>query len=887
MMVLYSLEHTTESVRGLLTRHLFEIRPGVFVGRISNIVKKLLTDRVIEEDPFVDMIIAEEKQGDIVFESYGCPTRQIADIEGMTLIGKKTGFATDYYLDWFLAKPNKQLLSHLYETGYTARYLLTETILTSVSDWVALKLGISTDEAVAICAYLAAMHDTGKIAPQFQRELRNDLDILKKEFGLDIITKGYRHELYSAYIIKGYVHNSGMLSDVLMGHHQGNDKGFKAASRVHCPPGLAGNIKWDDKVVTPLLSWISDRFPVKPDTMDSIGKNWDNSLLEMLTGIVMLSDWIASGTVFSETNPSAPDYSADIQIKLDKLCTENHISRQFFKSGTYSQMFKINNPRPLQMTVEKALNEDAKFLCMIIEAPTGEGKTEAGLYAALKAVEDSKKDSLYVALPTGATSEAMIERVNSMLENLDIAYKAKLITGTSWLKHSDDREYQKEADLVFRKMKLLSSVAVGTVDQIMTAVQNTYYNEMKLSLLSSKVVLIDEIHSYDSYMLQMIKQLLRYFKEYRVPVILMSATLSMSMKQELLSIYDDNNKESGCKYPLVTVCRESGVKEYDCQSCQQGKTYSIEVVDAQYPKNIYREIIQAAEKGACVGVITNTVRTAVDTYKELNKMIGDDIDLYLIHARMPICWKEERIQELINLLGKDRQYRPEGAIVVSTSILEMSVDIDLDCLYTHLAPSDILLQRFGRVCRHTDEGTAREQGFVPYIKILDTGVSRPYDDELISKSKAEMNKYQQIIIPNDIRTIVDETYDDLKALEKKTLANIKRASWGTIEDPSEKGMARKYLPNKMMTFPTRFEEYETISVFMGTNEELETIKRNDASAEEYAEIYSRTIVSLPKPVFSDDMDLIEEGCVYFEGIHDGRQYYILDPVLGLISKDAI
>lgn len=887
MMVLYSLEHTTESVRGLLTRHLFEIRPGVFVGRVSSTVKKLLTAKVIEEDPLVDMIIAEEKRGDLVFESYGCPTRRIADIEGMTLIGKKTGFVTDSFLEWFLAKPNKQLLTHLYETGITAKYLLNESIMASVSDWIALKLQISNDEATALCSYLAAMHDIGKVAPQFQRELREDLDVLKKAFDLDIIKKGYRHELYSAYIMKKYVNNSGKLSDILMGHHQGNNKGFKAASRAVCPPGINGNTKWDDNVIIPLLAWINERFPVSPDTINSVVKYWENSLLEIFTGVVMLSDWIASGTVFSDTNPSASDYYTDIRKRLDNLCCDNNISRQIFNLGTYKQMFNIIQPRPLQEIVEKAIDEDPRFLCMFIEAPTGEGKTEAGLYAALNAINESGKGSLYVALPTGATSEAMIGRVNSMLHNLDIPYKARLITGTSWLKHSDNTEHQREADLVFRKMKLLSPVAVGTVDQIMTAVQNTFYNEMKLLLLSSKVILIDEIHSYDSYMLHMIKQLLKYFKEYRVPVILMSATLSMSMKHELLSIYDTNPPEQDFDYPMVTVCRESGIKEYKCISCQEGKKYSIDVVDAKAPEIIYKEAVQTAGKGACVGIIANTVRVAMDTYRGLKELDTDDIDLYFIHARMPIRWKEKRTQKLISLFGKDRKNRPQKAIVVATSILEMSVDIDLDCLYTYLAPSDILLQRFGRVCRHADDGTAREQGFIPFIKILDAGEFKPYDEQLIKKSKEVLGKYKQVSIPTDIRKIVDDTYSDIKALERKTLANIKRASWGTIEDPDEKGMARVYLPNKMMDFPTRFEEYETISVFMGTDEELDIIKRNDASAEEYAEIYSGTVVSLPKPSFSGDMALIEEGSVYFEDVYDGRKYFTLDSELGLIMKDVI
>lgn len=901
-MVTISLEHTTETVRGLLTRHTFEIRPGVFVGRISSSVKTLLIEKILKEDPLVDMVLAYEKDGDISFESYGLPTRGIADVEGMSLIKKST--AAISVLDKFYAKTNKLLATHLYETGKTAEYLLNNTMLSSIGDELSKLTGLSRPDTIVLCSYASAMHDIGKLAPAFQMALKGEEHISEymPKLGISVndIEQSYRHEIYSKLILQNYVigkiegiKNSKKenLPSVLISHHQGDDKGYKAANDKTYPNGVKGNSVWDENVVIPALDWIRTRFPVSDSLLMNVSENWNNSIYELLTGIVIISDWIASGRVFDGI---ASCNDAEITTCLDKFTATSNISKTEFKPTGFKEMFGITSLRPIQETIKGIIDKKPNFEMMLIEAPMGEGKTKCGLYAAIHSLVAANKNSLYVALPTGATASNMLKEVNGLMDDLDIKQKAELLTHTSWL--TQDKDSGKYMDLIFRKFKLFSPVAVGTVDQIMTAVQNVYYNEVKLALLSSKVVLIDEIHAYDAYMLSNIKRLLEYLHEYHVPVIMMSATLSDKLRNDLLSIYTDDTSDISMSYPMVTVCNDKKAEAHNCLSSQKGKKIKLVMDNKISISNIAEEVIETANKGTCVGIVVNRVQFATDLYTQLKKDAAKyDIPVYLLHSRMPIFWKEDRVKELTALFGPNREKRPQKAIVISTQIIEMSVDVDFDCLYTQLAPSDAILQRAGRVRRHNDAGTARERGFSPFVNVVCLSPKDdfnkklslvPYNEELLQNSQKVLKKYNEVIIPDDIPDIVNQTYDGIKSLEHEDSIKEIKARTTIIDDPKESYIEKTLLPNKQRYLSTRDEGIETITIFMGSNEELKTILDNTGTKEHYIDIYGNTIITTPIPKTEevDKMKIIEGGYKYFEGILDGRTVYELDIELGLVKS---
>ncbi|MBQ3590315.1 MAG: DEAD/DEAH box helicase, partial [Clostridia bacterium] len=203
---------------------------------------------------------------------------------------------------------------------------------------------------------------------------------------------------------------------------------------------------------------------------------------------------------------------------------------------------KPESLRPVQSVLDTYLSSKNEMpVLMILEAPMGEGKTEAGIYAALQMAEYWTKNGLYIGLPTAATSNQMHNRVNSLLETHHIG-AARLLHSMAWLEETDDTSV-KDADNEYSdwlkpsKRALLSPWAVGTVDQVLMSVLRVKYGVLRLLGLFGKVLVLDEIHAYDAYMSSIIKRLLEWCKVLKIPVVMLSATLPEEKRAELLAVY--------------------------------------------------------------------------------------------------------------------------------------------------------------------------------------------------------------------------------------------------------------------------------------------------------------------------------------------------------------
>jgi CRISPR-associated endonuclease/helicase Cas3 len=107
-----------------------------------------------------------------------------------------------------------------------------------------------------------------------------------------------------------------------------------------------------------------------------------------------------------------------------------------------------------------------------------------------------------------------------------------------------------------------------------------------------------------------------------------------------------------------------------------------------------------ARRGECLLWIRNTVDEAQETYRALQSAnCQDGPSIVLLHSRFPFFRREQLENDWMNQLGKDASNRPNGCILVSTQVAEQSVDIDADLLITDIAPTDMLLQRIGRLWR--------------------------------------------------------------------------------------------------------------------------------------------------------------------------------------------
>ena len=228
-----------------------------------------------------------------------------------------------------------------------------------------------------------------------------------------------------------------------------------------------------------------------------------------LLPLVILADWIASSAPFSELDETLADeaYFAASEELARHVVEENGLlsSTPFLKVTNYQQLWPTLAPdslRPIQRAILQLADPTAGLT--IIEAPMGEGKTEAGAFQAARLCAPWHKQGIYFALPTAATSNQMHMRIEEMLSSMGMG-GARLMHGTAWLverqrvlpenAETDDREIAYDWLRPLRRAMLAES-AVGTIDQAMMAAMPVKYGCLRLLGLMGKVLVIDEIHAY-------------------------------------------------------------------------------------------------------------------------------------------------------------------------------------------------------------------------------------------------------------------------------------------------------------------------------------------------------------------------------------------------------
>ena len=627
---------------------------------------------------------------------------------------------------WAKTAPKKSLINHMLETGIVAKCLTdTNGIYHPVLNRLSEITGCDSDTLLTKIVFICAIHDIGKIHPTFQGRDEETLEMLRQE-GLNQVSfdTRFRHEQYGANIFDRLsvddadMKNSDIISQIIRMHHQ---KEHKKNSDIDI-------IKIDDKekakkwrnIQNEIYDYIKNVFQF--DNLNLINKNISKSELfvvqNAILGIMITADWIASNHYVFDNQPykNIDEFLESRKIQVLKfLNNEGMIRQQIPVMQDFRSTFGFNG-RPVQNDVEKIVHKN-NIKCMLIESDCGSGKTEAALYAASVLGNRSGLSGIYMGLPTGVSAEAIQDRVDEFLTAHDMR-NTKLYTSKSMLLREPGK---KPVWTDMSRQRLLAASAVGTVDQVMTAARLVRFESVRMDGLASKVLIIDEIHAYDAYMLAVIKDLLKICGELGVPVIMLSATLPISTKSDLLGVLGDGNIELHNGYPMISyVTKDGKVHEHVSHQYMPDKKISCELLPILNDNDkIARYAVDAVKDGGCECVIMNTVADAICVYDKIKKNKKDDCKIILYHSRMTINARDEKSREILEMCGKDRTKRPECVIIVGTQVLEQSLDIDVDYMITAICPIDLLFQRIGRYHRHGDAGTIREHVVVANIvKVL-------------------------------------------------------------------------------------------------------------------------------------------------------------------------
>lgn len=380
----------------------------------------------------------------------------------------------------------------------------------------------------------------------------------------------------------------------------------------------------------------------------------------------------------------------------------------FVEEFMKKQNFKEND---LQQFAEK--NQDQNI---IVIGSTGMGKTEGALLW-------SKNDKTFFTLPLRISINAIYDRIKDT-----IGYKHVGLLHSTALDYLDEKNEENEFNKIQQARNLYEKITTCTIDQIFPFVFKYRGYEKIYATLSYSKVVIDEIQAYSPEIVAVLLKGLQMINNLDGKFMVMTATLPR--------IYREKLQEMGIKFEYNEFIKDT-------------KRHKFEIIDKLINEDI--EEIKEKSKNKKVLIIVNTINKAIELYKALKNEGVEKVNL--LHSRFE---QEDRSEKERNIKEFSKQ-KDESGIWITTQIVEASLDIDFDMLYTEMSTLDSLFQRFGR-CYRSREYEGKEPNVKIYIKET-SGVGYIYDKEIYQKSIDLLQEYSGQILEEKTKIdLVDKLY---------------------------------------------------------------------------------------------------------------------------------
>ncbi|MFF7589166.1 type I-E CRISPR-associated protein Cse1/CasA [Kitasatospora purpeofusca] len=677
------------------------------------------------------------------------------------------------------------LWRHMADSGAVAGLLWDEWLPVNVRELIAGALGGHRQTARALAVWLATTHDVGKATPAFACQVDGLAERMRaaglamrdpKQYGDDrrLAPHGLAGQLIlQEWLVErhGWKHRAaGQLAVVVGGHHgvppgHGQLHDLELREDLIRTPGASERL-WRD-VQFELLDACTAGLGAAELLKAVMGAKLPQPVQVLLTGVVIMADWIASNPdlfpYFPEERPRSEEDRirsawAGLNLPPAWAAEDPPLAAQELLEARF-KLPAGARPRPVQEEAVRLARELPAPGLLVIEAPMGEGKTEAALAVAEVFAARTGAGGCYVALPTRATANAMFPRLTAWLDHLPadgdrtvfLAHaKAALNDEYAGMMAADRRRIvavdpdgsqgaghrarRKNAGLIAhqwlrgRKKGMLASFAVGTIDQVLFAGLKNRHLALRHLALAGKVVVIDEVHANDAYMNTYLERVLSWLGAYRVPVVMLSATLPSATRGALIRAYCGTAaepvgevEESG--YPLLTAVAPGHPPLTRRPGADSARRTAVllEPLDDDLTVLTDRLSTELAD-GGCALVVRNTVDRVLEAADRLRERFGDEA-VTVAHARFVDLDRARKDTDLLARFGPDGD-RPRGPhIVVASQVAEQSLDVDFDLLVTDLSPVDLMLQRMGRLHRHRrGEGQSGRPARLRTARCLVTGV---------------------------------------------------------------------------------------------------------------------------------------------------------------------
>lgn len=469
-----------------------------------------------------------------------------------------------------------------------------------------------------------------------------------------------------------------------------------------------------------------------------------HAFAHIFAGLVQLADWLGSDTTFFPFSEPGEDRAASTKGKACEAISVIGLDADDWRNKlkqcapSFAATFGITEPRPIQ----SVMSDENLGPLLILESETGSGKTEAALWRFVHLFRAGLVDSLYFALPTRVAASQVYNRVQAAVKNLwpenpPLTVRAlpgyvnadgadvKYLPGFEvlWSDNPEDEKASQRWAAESAKRFLAAPIAVGTIDQALLAALQVRHAHMRHAMLARSLLVVDEVHASDPYMTVLLEHLLKAHLNNGGQTLLLSATLGSTARNRYLALAPKEKRpqaktmsfDAACAVPYPAISDHHKTREVAATGIGKQVTWTAhDIIDS--PEQIANMAISVAKQGAKVLVIRNTVPAAIATFEAIEKHIPDPSWLFAVngipslhHSRFSRQDRPLMDKAIEAQLGK---HRPPGAlIVVGTQTLEQSLDIDADVLITDLCPMDVLLQRVGRLHRHSRPASERPAAF--------------------------------------------------------------------------------------------------------------------------------------------------------------------------------
>lgn len=702
-------------------------------------------------------------------------------------------------------------------------------------------LGLPWEEARPWLLLLIACHDLGKACPGFQRKW-DGAGFLLGEAGLSIPRSPnthINHAFVSQIALSGLLQErdwpdglAELVADAV-GCHHGERASPNLLNTLEGDRRALGRDDWT-QVRRSLFEALVDVF--KPSSIPT-KLTLSGPDFMLLSGLTSFADWIGSNEEWFPfgTPEDCEDLSGWLQRRrfnaeqaLDAIGWESRIPL-LMEERSFEEVFpKCSPARPLQVAVAHAVHSVKGPCILLLEAPMGEGKTEAAFYAHLELQRRFAHRGLYVALPSKATGNAMFERTLAFLHalkpgrglDLQLLHGATLLYDTFQnLRLSGVHDSERGGEIragewfTHKKRALLSEYGVGTVDQALMPILPVRHQFVRMWGLANRVVVFDEIHAYDAYTGTLLVHLMRWLLALESSVVLLSATLPPAIRRKIADIGGAELPETEAAYPRLSIFQSGSVEQTHFEA-DPTRSQSIQIKGISPDlMTLHSAMEERLTNGGMGLALMNTVQRAQDLYRifpdgelierdgqRVGKRLPDRTEVFLFHARFPADRRQRRENQALEAFGKNGTRRGRK-ILIATQVAEQSLDLDFDCMVTDLAPIDLVLQRAGRLWRHARDTRPMAE---PTLLVAGLNGDAPpdfgkplwwgavYREDLLLSTWALLGAKRDLVLPTEIDDLVRKVYEGLIEIPNSLQERMDKAT----ESEEGKSFAHKGQANQ-------------------------------------------------------------------------------------------